>query len=503
MRLQSLVRFSLLVSVTVGVLAAEERVPYADDLTEGQGYNTFLGAGCMHGAVNVGRVSSDMADQVEVEYSAERITDYKQLVRSLDVGASTAMSSMAMPGIHSEGSISARFLDRSELERSFLTYLVRVDVRRQPVSRSTYGFKWTTPHNANRTYCDRFISGFVKGGALFARVSIITKDESKGREVDQSAKAAFSIYGINTRVTQSIKEQMDSIYKHSEVRIYLHYVGAKPVVQGKPITGRHLDLLRLKDTADAFLDAAKKHEWKRFAQLERYTNVPDFRDAFQPPDYSEAKDRSWSVLVDFSDLLSLQKDVRQVGPERYVNGRTTLEALDGRLTDALKRHREWVDAVSQRPEASRVRPWVGSPSDWRAEFLRSIRRTTWIAQRLRLRNGGWTDIMDKRLRPGAKKLFEIKAFGFGGVPGATRLVFGRRRNKDSYTCLLGRDVPRDWEVLSALWVFATPVPGYSNETVQVSGVPQLNSIQLRLGAIPEQGLLKRQETTLFGFYVTK
>ncbi|KAF4582835.1 hypothetical protein GQ602_005979 [Ophiocordyceps camponoti-floridani] len=528
MRFQLGIYFPLLASATLDVLpasAVEERVPYLDDLTEGQGYNTFLGTGCVHGAVDVDRVvSKDVPEQVEVDYFAERITDYKQLVKSLDFGASVAMSTAAIPGMRIESSISAHILDRSELENSFLTYLVRVDVRRQPVSLSKYSFKWMEPHDANRTYCDRFISDFVKGGALFARVSIITKDETKHREVDQAAKAVFGIYGVNSEVTQAVRQRLDTIHKHSEVRIYMHYVGAKPMVQGKQPSDRFGDLLRLKETADAFLDEAKKHEWKRFAQLERYTNIPNFGGSFSPPDYAEAKDRSWSVLMTFSHLVSLQKDVRSVPSSHYFNGTATLQALDDGLTDALQSHRDWIDAVSERPEVSRVRPWIGSPSAMRAEFLRSIRRKTWIAQRLRLRNGGWTDILDETLRPGAKQLFTIKAYGFGGVPGTTRLVFGRRQGQeDSFTCLLGRDPPRNWEVLSTLWVFTAPVPGYSDETVQVSAVPQLGSIQLRHSSVGERKGVsasgtesmttmmrtmmrkrkRRQETIFFQIYVRR
>lgn len=53
--------------------------------------------------------------------------------------------------------------------------------------------------------------------------------------------------------------------KHSEMRIYLHYVGAPLEYQAGNGTDHAYDneLLQLKDAADRFLSEAQRHEWKR------------------------------------------------------------------------------------------------------------------------------------------------------------------------------------------------------------------------------------------------
>lgn len=42
-----------------------------------------------------------------------------------------------------------------------MTYLVRVDVKKQPSAALKYQFNWTDPENPHETYGDRFISGNV------------------------------------------------------------------------------------------------------------------------------------------------------------------------------------------------------------------------------------------------------------------------------------------------------------------------------------------------------
>ncbi|KAL7932977.1 hypothetical protein V8C35DRAFT_328183 [Trichoderma chlorosporum] len=156
-------------------MSSQDRVPYVDGLTEGQGYNTFLQNGCMHGAASITK-KADAANPlppVEVTYEPDLITDYEKLVSSLDISAGAGISKLEIGG-----EIDAKFLDRTEIETSFMTYLVKVDVRQQPSTTSEYTFNWTSPGKPQEIYGDRFISDFVKGGALFARVSIITKDTS-------------------------------------------------------------------------------------------------------------------------------------------------------------------------------------------------------------------------------------------------------------------------------------------------------------------------------------
>ncbi|KJZ77281.1 hypothetical protein HIM_03602 [Hirsutella minnesotensis 3608] len=468
----------LLVPAIFGLaaLATHEQVPYKDGLSRGQGFNTYTQTGCMHNAVDITEpIKSDNAspDQVEVTYAAEKIVEYQKLIQSLDISASATMSEASTGG---EGGAKARFLDQSEFESSFLTYLVKVDVRRQPSSSSKYAFKWIKPRNPHRAYCNRFISG--KGGALFARVSIITKDASKHREVEQSAEVAFSVFGINTKVTDSIKSSFEEIQKHSEVRVFLHYVGAPPEYKDKISAGHNDELLQLKETADRFLAEAQRHEWRRFALLEKYDNLAQFNSSFEPLDYAEASDRSWSVFGDFTEYLGIQKLIRQVPSTQYSGGRVTRDRLDRRASDIIAGYRRWVARVARRPQFAKQRPAYSHPAVFREQILLAIRPNKYIVQRLSLGKDGSTDIIDKTLRPGAAKLFEIRAYDKPGVPGTVNLMFVKKRGEDKFTCLMGRSVTPGYEMLSQLWVFDAPVHAVGNETVEVVTRPRMGSIEL-------------------------
>lgn len=75
------------------------------------------------------------------------------------------------------------------------------------------------------------------------------------------AKTAFSVYSANAEITSEVKQSIDKIQKSSEVKIYLHYVGAPTEMQASE--GADNDMLRLKKVADAFYNSASKHTYKR------------------------------------------------------------------------------------------------------------------------------------------------------------------------------------------------------------------------------------------------
>ncbi|PHH89229.1 hypothetical protein CDD83_6461 [Cordyceps sp. RAO-2017] len=488
--------------------ATGEQVPYVDGLTEGQGFNTFLQTGCQHGAVQVTRPSGEQkteTDQAQVMYTAERISSYEKLVESIEVSAGATVKTL-----NAEGSVNARFLDRSEFESSFLTYLVKVDVRRQPTTAASYAFQWNQAKAPQQSYCDRFIGGFIEGGALYARVSIVTKDKTKHREVEQSAKAAFKVFSAGVEITQEAKSSFDKVQKNSEISIYLQYVGA-PLGSGfkdEVREGDAAEILQLKNTADRFLDAAQSHAWKRYAMLEKYTNIPDFNGRFEPYDYSEATDRSWSVLTDFTKFLGVQKMIRQVPAARFVGGRGTRDEFDTRTSNILAKQRTWVTAVSGEPSEAKRKPTREDPAKLYEEVLSAVRSTPYIAQRLQPDGGPTTDIIDKKLHHRAKKLFDLQAFDFGDIPGTAALRFGKRPDQNRHTCVIGRAMSPGYDVLSELWVFEKAVPGVVNETVAVTAIPMDGSFELSLlppGAhrllARASRLFGRQWAAFFEFYV--
>ncbi|UKZ79911.1 hypothetical protein TrVFT333_007674 [Trichoderma virens FT-333] len=474
-------------------MPSQDRVPYVDGLTEGQGYNTFLQNGCMHGAVSIKRKQNqaETVTPVEVTYEADLVTDYEKLVDTLGISAGAGISKMEIGG-----RLMPSFLI---MEASFLTYLVRVDVRQQPGTSSEYSFNWTSPANPHDVYGDRFISDFVKGGALFARVSIITKDTSVHKEIEEAAKVAFPVYGIDVKVTEEIKQSIDKIHKHSEVNIYLHYVGTPPHYFVTLAVGDDENLLALKETADKFLKDAESHEWKRFAMLEKYNNIPDWGQKFTPLNYSQAMDLSWSVFDDFTQYFAIQKTIRQINPEHYKGGREQRDKLDHHSSTVIGGYRSWVADVSADPQKAKAKPPFDYPKVFLQEVLVAVQSTHFIAQSLHFSSGKRTHFIDDHLHPNAKKLFDVEAYSFGDVIGITNVIFAKKNSEDTFICLIGRGISPGYEEMSHLWVSENRVEGVFDQKINVYGADGAGYIELEL----EEAEGQNSSDLLFSFYARK
>ncbi|PHH93103.1 hypothetical protein CDD83_955 [Cordyceps sp. RAO-2017] len=474
-----------------------ERVPYTDGLLLGQGFNTYLQDGRKSDAVTVttGDESTDESTSLDISYSAQMITEYDQLIESLEISAGAGVSKMDVGG-----SIDAKFLDRDEFERSFLTYLVKVDVRRQPGPMAHYHLNWTSPANPHEIFGDRFISNFITGGALFARVSILSLDSSHHRDIEQAANVAFPVYGVDVKLTEEIKQSMHKIHQRSTVNIYFHYVGAPPQTIREEFDA-DLDnnsLIQLKATADKFLAAAKNHSWKRFALLERYPHVSNWDAQFKPLDYSDAEDRSWAVFNDYTECRAVQTMIRAIKENHYKNGWQQREQLDDAASNALEAYRKWVTSVSANPDHAKTKPSVEAPRDLRTKVLHAVKATRYIGQSIQLKNRARTYFLDKALHHNAKQHFVVEAFDFDDVAGTTSLLFGKKRGEDKYICLIGRDMTPGYEEISEMWVFEKPVHKVFEQGIKVFALAEMGVIELE-----PYGLNREITQELFSFYAKK
>ncbi|KAL7911688.1 hypothetical protein GGI35DRAFT_443376 [Trichoderma velutinum] len=473
---------------------SQDRVPYVDGLTEGQGFNTFLQNGCMHEAVSIKRTPNPTtpATPVEVTYEADLITDYGKFVSSLGITAGAGISKLDIGG-----EIDANFLDRTEIESSFLTYLVKVDVRQQPSTTSQYTFNWTSPTNPHDAYGDRFISDFVQGGALFARVSIITKDTSVHKEIGEAAKIAFPVYGIDVKVSEEVKQSIEKIHKHSEVHIFYHYVGTPPHYSTTLSANDDDNLLALKKNADKFLEDAQSHNWKRFALLEKYTNIPHWGQKFTPLDYTQAIDLSWSVFLDFTQYLAIRKTIQQIQPEHYKGGRAQRDELDTKSSKVIGGYRSWVTDVSADPEKAKTKPPFDYPKVFLNEVLAAVQSTQFIAQSLHLSSGKRTHFIDDHLHPKAIKLFNVEAYSFGDVIGITNVIFAKKPSEDTFICLIGRGIVPGYEKMSQLWVSETRIEGVFDQQVNVYTGDEAGYVELEL----QKAGAHSTSDLIFSFYV--
>ncbi|KGQ05951.1 hypothetical protein BBAD15_g8781 [Beauveria bassiana D1-5] len=455
-------------------VAYGETVPFSNGLTLGQGYNTYLNHGCRHNAVNVSLKPDSQSPQLQIDYRAIQINKYEQLVSVLETSAGAAVKATVESG--PSAGTTASFLDKSSFESSFLTYVVKVDVEKQTSSDASFALNWDNAADTS-VYCDRFISHFIKGGALFARVDIKTTDSSKHKAIEQSAKAAFNAFGANVELTQSLKTSMTEIQKSSEVDMQFVYIGApsdaQQTVSGNGSGGDAAQLVQLKTIADNFLARAKDSEWKRRAVLEKYEHVPNWSKQFQVPDYTTAKDYV-------------------ISPENYIGGATTRNQVLGVINKALSDILDWVKKVTVDPASAAKLPAVTAPGEYFETFLNSLTTTKYVAQSFETASHVSTHVIEPSLRDGATKLADAEAFGFGTVAGSIKVAFGKSLQGESYVCLPDQPMAPGFKTISELWGMKKATGNFS-KPVHVVPVPQVGVIRLSTEARAPAG-------SLFTFY---
>ncbi|CAG9947927.1 unnamed protein product [Clonostachys rosea f. rosea IK726] len=461
------------------------RVPYADGMTEGQGFNSYLQQTCVYDAVTVDTTGGSDAP-VDITYESHEIKDYNELLQTLDISAGAGVS-----GWEQKLRLTPSFLTG----QSLLTYVVKVDAQRQPSGRSKYTFNWKESSDPQGKYGDRFISDFVKGGALFARISIITNENSTSQELKVAAKTAFKVYGANVEITSEISKAIQKIQKTSEVKIYLHYVGTPTEMQLSD--GAEDDMVRLKQVADAFYKSAPKQGYRRFALLEKYTNIPNFNNEFQPLDYSGAEDRSWSIFNAFTKCLVIQNMIRAIDSSHYTTGRTGRDMLDTKVSKQLQVYRSWVNEVSKNPQKAESPP-ENDPEALQTEVLLAVKKKTFIAQSIVMANNLKTHFIDDYQHPGAKQLFSFEAYDFDQVMATTKVIFGKSSNGNRYICLMGRkSITPGYEQVSQLWGFEENMKNIVDGKVIVDLIAEMGVIKLDL-----QDATPRRDDD-FSFYVKK
>ncbi|KAM3545571.1 hypothetical protein ARSEF1564_001565 [Beauveria bassiana] len=470
-------------------VAYGETVPFSNGLTLGQGYNTYLNHGCRHNAVNVSLKPDSKSPQLQIDYRAIQINKYEQLVSVLETSAGAAVKASVESG--PSAGTTASFLDKSSFESSFLTYVVKVDVEKQTSSDASFALNWDNAADTS-VYCDRFISHFIKGGALFARVDIKTTDSSKHKAIEQSAKAAFNAFGANVELTQSLKTSMTEIQKSSEVDMQFVYIGApsdaQQTVSGNGSGGDAAQLVQLKTIADNFLARAKDSEWKRRAVLEKYEHVPNWSKQFQVPDYTTAKDYSWSVFKDSSSYQALLKGAQQISPENYIGGATTRNQVLGVINKALSDILDWVKKVTVDPASAAKLPAVTAPGEYFETFLNSLTTTKYVAQSFETASHVSTHVIEPSLRDRATKLTDAEAFGFGTVAGSIKVAFGKSLQGESYVCLPDQPMAPGFKTISELWGMKKATGNFS-KPVHVVPVPQVGVIRLSTEARAPAGSL--------------
>ncbi|PHH92747.1 hypothetical protein CDD83_5371 [Cordyceps sp. RAO-2017] len=332
--------------------AAPKILEYVNGMHEGRGVNTFTGELKRLNAVGLNRGVQSSAD-VRLQCNSRQISSYEELAKSLDVSVAASFKYGTF-----SASAKAKFLDQTKIEDTTITYIVTCSTEKQPDLKPLATFNWDkNVKNAAVVYGDRYIAGFVEGGSLVARVSIVIKNKSAKTEIEASASTAFNIFGVGAEVSASVKNSIDKIVKNSEVSTDVVYIGVPSFDtstlkdEAKAGTEGQDEIRQLKKLTEVFMSKAASHGWKSYAVLEEYTNVPNFYpdQYFQPLDYSRAERKAWGAFNSYSRFRRILDALRGIDGAEFDGGLDKKVELQSELNRIIDAYQEWVDKVAANP----------------------------------------------------------------------------------------------------------------------------------------------------------
>ncbi|KAM3476182.1 hypothetical protein MY8738_007078 [Beauveria namnaoensis] len=371
--------------------AGASTVPYSDGLTLGQGYNTYLQEGCMNGAVDV-TGSTNAPGQVTIEYRAIQITEYSQIIKELGISAS-----LGIQYLDDSVEVSGKMLDKSTISWKEVRFMLR-------------------------------------------------------------AKVAFGMFGVGVSVSTEMKKASEFLSKNSKVTSEMFWVGAPPkdtksgvLEQIKSLQSGEASLLDIKSISDKFIAEAGDHQWKRYALVERYDQVFNFKDEFTPLDYSDAIEQTWAVFNDYATYDSMQRMLKTIKlPESLQQKQVELRNAVLKAKDAVK---IWINNVSKDPSKATAKPSYQSPD----EFLGSVM----VKYKDHPKN---STLIDDKLRTDIGKttaIFNIRGVPFPGVTGTSKLTFGHEDGEPWWDITTDGTLPANFKEQSHVWLLNKKTPTYS------------------------------------------
>ncbi|PHH58971.1 hypothetical protein CDD81_3975 [Ophiocordyceps australis] len=339
-----------------GAVATPRIIQYVDGMHLGRGVNTFTGGLKRLGAVEFSNPPASQPN-VKIQCSSRRISTYEELAKSLDISVAASFGYGTV-----SGSAKTRVIEDTKMEETYMTYIITCSSEKQPELQSSATFKWDPQvHKPAETYGDRYISGFIEGGSLVARVSIAVKNRSKKHEVEASAQAAFEAFKFSAELSASAKNSISNVVQNSDISYELVYIGVAGGMDVSSITSeaerqsQGLDeIQQLKKLTEVFISRAAQHSWKSYAILDEYTNTQGFYpdQHFHPLDYTRAERKAWVEFNSFARFRRLLQIVRDLDSHEFDRGMEKKIKWQGELNLILDKYHDWVHKVAANPTES-------------------------------------------------------------------------------------------------------------------------------------------------------
>ncbi|KAK9445146.1 Proteinase inhibitor I9, subtilisin propeptide [Metarhizium brunneum] len=288
-----------------------------------------------------------------LKFSSDLAEDYNSYLKALDISVAATVS-----GWGQSASVSGSYLNQAEFSSNALTYVAKIDMRRQLDSPAGFQFnmnKYTTTTFA-RNFGDRWIRGFHTGGKMIARLTFRSKGTVSKVDLKAHIEASLKFWGVTADISASVKKSQEEVSKHADVEISLFYQGDLGRVMGQSgspdkITATSADgaFHQVKSWADQFMDNACRHDYEYQPLLEEYRNAEGFPEHQKILDYRTAHRVSSMVLkqlVRISEMKQYLLNLTTIDDEIKMN-------VEFDEIDMVKQCQDWVDSVAENPENSR------------------------------------------------------------------------------------------------------------------------------------------------------
>ncbi|PFH58780.1 hypothetical protein XA68_13222 [Ophiocordyceps unilateralis] len=405
------------------------------------------------------------------EYESLEIKEYKRLLDTLSVSGSVSIA-----GYGQQGDLMASYLNKESFEQSSFTYLIRINVKHQPMARSSYIFnpRRSIEYNktaASKAYGDAYIKKFITGGAFYARVSIVARSQAVESEVGLAAKAAFSGWGVAGVISLEMKKGMSTLAKHSSIEISKMSLGQRkhntpntPRTTGEAIPSI---IAKLKNEADEFYEDAVNHNSYLYALIDDYYTAEGFEQyAYEPNEYDEARRQSRDLLDRYLEFRSVEDLIMRTPTTQFRGHKSTRRKLQIRCAASINRVHAWIKATDKDPSQGLEVP-DDDPWEFRKEVMSKIE-----APRLKLfNNGGRYYVWDQltwQKKPHA--LWEVEVYS-KPVEGTVRLACGDstewaiEQAMGNALCVMDTDLPPNYITWFEAWVYNHEVANVTSDSV--------------------------------------
>ncbi|PHH76795.1 hypothetical protein CDD80_1207 [Ophiocordyceps camponoti-rufipedis] len=403
--------------------------------SRGQGIDRFTGAVGLTDAVIVVPIDSHDADRADGESdSPSTMREYEALeIKEKLLDTLSVSGSVSIAGYGQQGDLMASYLNKESFEQASFTYLIRINVKHQPMGSSSYVFNPRPSILSNRTAAIK----------------------SYG---DAYIKTAFSGWGVTGEISAEMQRGMSTLAKHSSIEISKMSLGQrkhrKPNVPRTTGDAIPSIIAMLKSEADEFYEDAVNHNSYLYALIDEYHTADGFNE------YGR------DLLDRYLEFRSVEDLIMRTPTTQFRGHKSTRRKLQNRCWASINRVHAWIKATDQDPSQGLEIP-DDDPWEFRKEVVAKI-----VAPRMKLYNNGgryyvW-DQLTWQKKPHA--LWEIEVYATP-VQGTVRLTCGEseewaiNRAKGNALCSLADPLPPGYITWFEAWVYNAEVGNVTGEAV--------------------------------------